>query len=248
VSTDLPPGLAAAWGAPGPTKGPRPKLTLGAIVAAGIALADAEGLDAASMNRIAKELGSSPMGLYRYVASKDELLALMVDAALGATPAAQPSETWRDGLRRCARAQAGAMGAHPWSTDVPVSGPPVTPNAVAWFEQALHAMADTDLHEAEKAGVVLLLSGYVSNHVQLMRQVRSRFLDAAADPHAAMRGWTDTIRGLTDRATHPALHAALDAGVFDRADPPEDEFAFGLERILDGVKALVHRRARSAGS
>ena len=53
------------------------------------------------------------------------------------------------------------MRAHPWTPYVPVSGPPLAPNSVAWFEQALRSLGGTGLEEGEKAGVVLLLSGYV---------------------------------------------------------------------------------------
>ena len=77
-----------------------------------------------------------------------------------------------------------------------------------------------------------------------MGDVQAHFLDAAGSPHDAMRGYRDTLRGLTDADRFPALHALLDAGVFDRADPPDDEFAFGLERILDGVQALIRARAQ----
>ena len=78
-----------------------------------------------------------------------------------------------------------------------------------------------------------------------MGDVQAHFLDAAGTPHDAMRGYRDTLRGLTDADRFPALHALLDAGVFDRADPPDDEFAFGLERILDGVEALIRARAQA---
>jgi AcrR family transcriptional regulator len=244
----LPAGVAAAWGVrPPAAKGPKPGLTLERIVAAGVAVADAEGLGAVSMNRVAKELGSSAMSLYRYLASKDELLALMVDAAFGEVPPAPAEAGWREALERWARGTTAAMRAHPWSVQVPVSGPPITPHAIAWFEDALHAMRDTGLAEAEKASVVMMLSGYARDHVALMADVQARFLDAAATPNDAMRGYADTLRQLTDAERFPALHAVLDAGVFDRADPPEAEFAFGLERILDGIEALVRERAASRG-
>ena len=64
-----------------PHRGPKPALTLGRIVTAAVALADAEGLDAVSMGRVAAELGTAPMSLYRHVSAKEELLTLMVDAA-----------------------------------------------------------------------------------------------------------------------------------------------------------------------
>jgi hypothetical protein len=82
----------------------------------------------------------------------------------------------------------------------------------------------------------------VTNHVTVMSQVAQSFL---AEGDAAMRGYADTLRALTDAERFPALHAVLAAGVFDRADPPEEEFAFGLERILDGVEALISSRSPS---
>ena len=57
-----------------------------------------------------------------------------------------------------------------------------------------------------------------------------------------MRGYVDTLRGVVDGERFPALQAVIDAGVFDRADPPDEELAFGLDRILDGVEVLVRRR------
>jgi hypothetical protein len=131
---------------------------------------------------------------------------------------------------------------NPYAATSPLGG--AVTAAVAWFEDALRAMRDTGLREAEKASIVMMLSGYVTNHVTVMTQVEQGFLAGDA-PDAAMRGYADALRRLADRDRFPALHAVLDAGVFDRADPPDEEFAFGLERILDGIEALVTRRSRS---
>src|SRR4051812_50159401 len=87
----LPASLEAAWGRRArPTRGPKPALSLERIVEAAVALAQAEGIGAVSMARGAGGLGSSPMSLYRYVAAKDEALALMGDASHG--PGPQPDE------------------------------------------------------------------------------------------------------------------------------------------------------------
>jgi len=149
---------------------------------------------------------------------------------------------WRERLERWARATVAAMRVHPWAANAPVAGPPLAPHAVAWFEDALAALAGTGLTEEEKPSVVLMLSGYVANHVTVMAQVAESFV---AGGDAAMRGYADTLRALTDAERFPALHAVLEAGVFDRADPPDEEFAFGLERILDGIEALIRSRSRS---
>jgi hypothetical protein len=53
---------------------------------------------------------------------------------------------------------------------------------------------------------------------------------------------------LTDPRRFPALTAFIAAGVFDTADEPDDEFVFGLDRILDGVEALVTRLRLEDGS
>ena len=86
-----------------------------------MSVADAEGLGAVSMGRVASELGSSPMSLYRYVGAKDELLALMVDAALGDPPPAPAGEGWRDGLARWAWTYHDALRRHPWALRVSLS-------------------------------------------------------------------------------------------------------------------------------
>jgi AcrR family transcriptional regulator len=81
-ATGLPASIEAAWGVrTRPGKGPRPALSLERIVAAAVRVAAVGGLAAVSMGRVAADLGVSTMSLYRYVGSKDELLALMADLA-----------------------------------------------------------------------------------------------------------------------------------------------------------------------
>ena len=125
---ELPASLAAAWGLrERPGKGPKRGLSLDQIVRAGIKVATADGLAALSMSRVAAELGVGTMSLYRYVASKGELLDLMVDTGLGPPPAADPGAPWRDGLAHWAWTQLGVFRDHLWAVQVPISGPPATP-------------------------------------------------------------------------------------------------------------------------
>jgi AcrR family transcriptional regulator len=237
----LPASVETAWGlAAGHGRGRPPTLSLDRIVEAGVRLASAHGLGSVSMGRVAAELGSSTMALYRHVATKDELLALMVDAALGSPPPAA-TEGWRTGLAGWAWAQHERIRAHPWTVRVPISGPPITPNQVAWLEAALRLLAPTGLAEHEKASAVLLLSGYVRGEATLTADIEAHF--ASADPDRAMSAYADLLRRLLEPERFPALHALLAAGVFDHADDPDVEFAFGLERILDGIGALVAPRA-----
>jgi AcrR family transcriptional regulator len=230
------PSLAAVWGRrERPSRGPKPSLTLERIVEAGVGVASTEGLAAVSMARVAEALGTSTMSLYRYVAAKEELLTLMVDAALGPPPAPDPNDGWREGLSRWTWGYHERLGRHPCAVRVPISGPPTTPNQVAWMEGALWAMRDTGLSEEDKASLLLLLSGYVLNEATLTAELTA----AGFISDESMMGYSRLLRTLTDPERFPALTALLDAGVFDRADPPEKEFGFGLERILDGIEALI---------
>jgi AcrR family transcriptional regulator len=233
----LPASVETTWGlAAGHGRGRPPTLSLDRIVEAALRLASTHGLGSVSMARVAAELGSSTMALYRHVATKKELLALMVDAALGPPPATA-TEGWRDGLAQWAWAQHERIRTHPWTVRVPISGPPTTPNQVAWLEAALCLLAPTGLAEHEKASTVLLLSGYIRGEASLTAEIEAHF--TSADPDRAMSAYADLLRRLLEPERFPALHTLLAAGVFDHADHPDVEFAFGLERILDGIGTLV---------
>ena len=235
----LPPSVALAWGLREVgSRGPRRGLTLERIVSAGIAVALSEGIGALSMARIAKELGVGTMSLYRYVAAKDELLTMMVDTALGAPPAATDGEDWRAGLTRWAVGVRIAYQSQPWTLRVPISGPPLGPNNVAWLDNALAALADTALTEQEKLSCVLLISGFVRNDATL-----SADFAEASGGEQVMPGYGQLLGRLISADELPALHRAIASGSLDDPDDPDAEFNFGLARILDGIAALVAAKA-----
>lgn len=233
----IPPSIQLAWGRrQRPTRGPKPGLTLDRIVAAGIKVAMTEGIGALSMTRVAAELGVGTMSLYRYVAAKDELLTLMVDGALGTPPPAPPGEDWRSGLRRWAVGVRDAYRRHPWALRVPISAPPMGPNNVAWLENALRALRQTPLSEQQKLSTVLLVSGFVRNDVTLDLD-----LAAGAGGQQVMPTYARMLGALIEGGDFPALADAVASGALSDEDDPDSEFEFGLERILDGVAALIAR-------
>jgi len=247
-STGLPASLEQAWGLRGrPHRGPRPGLSLERIVAAAVRIADADGLAAVSMNRVAAELGTGTMSLYRYVAAKDELVTLMVDAAWGPAPWTQasgaPGEEWRSGLSRWASEMRACLHRHPWALQVPISGLPIRPNEVAWFEQGLRVLGETSLHEEEKASVILLISGYVRNSASIDADIEAAVRASGLTPDAWLASYARTLAQLADPRRFPAIARFAAAGVFERSDPPEKEFTFGLERMLDGIADLIRERA-----
>jgi len=250
TESGLPPAVELLWGLrdKGRRGGPKPALSLDRIVAAAVALADEGGIAALSMSRLAERLGFTPMSLYRYVSSKEELLLLALDAAI-ATPEHRPDGPWSDQVRAWCQELTLFYRKHPWTLDVPISGLPAGPNQLAWFDRGLAAVGETTLDEAEKASAVLLLATFVRTQAQLVRDIV-----AAMAPGAAGQPWAAVVTKLADPERYPAVAKVIAAGVFDDdATPPgqgedafpDDEYSFGLERIIDGLAALDRtRRAR----
>ena len=241
---DLPASLRAAWGRRvGSSRGPQPTLMLEPIVRAAATLAADEGLDAVSMSRVAAALGVGTMSLYRHVEGKRELLALMVDSAFDRAPAPPaPRERWRSALARWARAHLAVLRRHRWVVRVPISGPPVTPNQVRWLEHGLSSLASTRLSGDEKLSVLLLLNGFVRNQAMLEADLAASEAGNAA--MQGMAGYGQVLSALIDVERLPAIAALIGDAALGDADGSHDDFEFGLERILDGVEALVVQRRR----
>ena len=250
IGTGLPASIEAAWGVRRrPHKGPRPALSLERIVAAAVRVAASDGLQAVSMGRVAAELGASTMSLYRYVAAKDELLALMADLTFETPPARRgPEESWRDGLSRWAWTELGVYRRNPWVLRIPISGPPITPNAMAWLERGLDCLAGTGLREDEKLSAILLLTGFVRNQATLQADIAAAQAAGTTPPDPEMmRSYSRVLARLTDPERFPALHAVIAAGVFDEPDDGDGDFVFGLERVLDGIETLIDKRRNGRG-
>lgn len=241
----LPASIEAAWGLrERPGKGPKPGIGIERIVAAAVALASAEGIGAVSMGRVAKELGVSTMSLYRYVAAKDELYILMQEEAVGLPPEPPaPGTGWREALAAWAWAQRDVFHRNLWVLRIPISGPPATPNSVAWWDRGLEALADTGLDEGEKISVVLLVGGFVRNEALLMADLGAAIAAGGESPDVVMRRYAETLERFADPDRYPALAKLLKSRVMYEPDSPDYEFVFGLERLLDGVGVLVDRRA-----
>ncbi|MER5935472.1 TetR/AcrR family transcriptional regulator [Streptomyces sp. NPDC002054] len=250
AETGLPASLEMAWGLrERPVKGPRPALTLDRIIDAAVRLAAAEGIEAVSMGRVAKELGASTMSLYRYVAAKEELYILMADAGVGSPPPlpeAAADWDWRELIGAWARMQRTVLQAAPWILRIPVTGPPASPNEVAWMERGLAALAGTGLREDEKLATLMLVGGFVRNEAMLRADLTEAIAAGGLSPDQVLGGYQRTLRALTGPDRHPAVTRLLDSGVFAAGDDPDFEFRFGLERLLDGLAALVGERQRPA--
>jgi AcrR family transcriptional regulator len=240
----LPHVLAVGWGVHAvPARGPRPAMSAAGIVAAAVDLADADGIAAVSMAKVAERLGFTTMSLYRHVSSKEDLLALMFDVAIGDVPARGRRRGWRHGLTRWANGVFESYRRHPWALDIPITGPPALPNQLAWLDWGLAELETTQLEIGERLSVMLLLSGYVRNVAMLTRDLAAGHQRAGSTPASVQADYEALLGALVTAPRFPALHAAVASGLFTDGDPEDLEFEFGLATILDGVDALIRRRA-----
>ena len=214
-------------------RGPKPKMTLDGIVDAAIRIADAEGLAAVSMQHIADDLGVTKMSIYRYVPGKAELTALMLDKGVGAPPESLEADAgWRAGLTGWSIAIHRRFAEAPWALELAVGARVVGPNELAWFERGLATLARTPLTGAEKLDVLALLSGHVRGVVQQQ--------SANDEPERTMATlMSQIIEEQTER--FPEVAAAF--GDTAATGGQDQALGFGIDRILDGVQALIASRS-----
>jgi AcrR family transcriptional regulator len=229
----VPPYIDLAWhGDDRSRPGPRRSLDLRAIATTGVSLADDSGLGGVSMRSVGARLGMTSMGLYRYVRSKDELVALMIDEALG--PPDFPdygSEHWRDRLIAWSDAARARYEAHPWVLAASLPEPPALPNQIAWTERGLEALWPTNMTEGEKLSALLLVNVYVRGQTQLA----AGFGQARSDDNQDAQ-YARLLLSLVDPERFPRLVAAMTSrATSPRPDFADYEFGFGLDTVLNGI-------------
>jgi AcrR family transcriptional regulator len=203
-------------------------LNAGKVVRAAIALADEEGLNGLSIRQLGQRLGFATMAVYRHVRSRDELLVLMVDVALGPPPdSVSEASIWQDAVRSWGCSLFARYQAHPWLLDVPALGLPTTPNHVDWLEVFLAKAAPPGLALPHQLDAALLVDGHARYSAHQLRLGRERAVDATEVPPTV---W---LPSLVDRATHPHFADALASGVL--SDDTGPDFEFGLNCIIDGL-------------
>jgi AcrR family transcriptional regulator len=200
-------------------------LTRAAVVEAAIAIADAEGLDAVSMRRLASALGVRPMSLYTHVASKDDLVDLMLNGVVAAVLVPEPLPAdWRAALRAVAVHSYRAFVAHPWALEAFGRRPHVGPSVLRHAEQSAAAVAPLGL-DAEDAWQVLgIVDEWTLGHA-----VRGIAFDEE-----------DVRRRLPE--IDPALYPHLHRMGYPGAGTSERAFEDGLEVVLDGIEQRYAHR------
>ncbi len=219
------------------------------IVAAAVRIADAEGVEAVSMRRLADELGVATMTPYTHVANKDELLDLMRDAVAAEMLLPEPlPDDWRAALRAIAHKTKAALEAHPWSLDVTPRRPRARINRLRHVEQSVTIMVGLEVDPPTGRAILMSIDDYVTGYCMRAR-ARQRMLASLTDEDR------DALRSF--REPDPEVAAALEAGelplikkITGRRNrshpfgvPPDSGFEPGLEWLLDGIERTASGNA-----
>jgi AcrR family transcriptional regulator len=221
------------WERPEPTERRRPSpLSRERIVRAAIDLADADGLDAVSLRKVAGALDAGPMRLYRYVDTKDELLELMVDTVYGEIPPPTGS-TWGDVLRSIATGVREAALRHEWFADLLGGRPRFGPATLAHTEATLTALRttglDLDTMSAALEALNVFLVGAVRKEVTERRAERASGLDKYQ--------WQHATAPYVTRMFATGNYPALEEWVHDAPHRSAAEiFDLGLTYLIDGIR------------
>jgi AcrR family transcriptional regulator len=228
-----------------PTRGRKAELSVDRIVQAAIEVADADGLAALSMRRVAERLGVGTMSLYTHVPGKAELLDVMLDTVLGET--ARPEEVpggWRARLEQIARENWALFHRHPWMLQIATARPPLGPNVTAKYDYELRAIDGIGLADVEMDSVLSLVLGHAAGAARsAIEAAQVARLSGESD-----RQWWEARAPLLDRIFDArrfptAARVGQAAGeAYGAASDPEHAFEFGLQRVLDGIEALVEAR------
>jgi AcrR family transcriptional regulator len=218
-------------------KGPAPSHSRAEIAAAAIALADAEGIDAVSMRKVAAKLGAGTGTLYRYVARKDDLIDLMIDAVEGEDGGPDPlTGEWRQDLRAFARRARSIMHRHPWVAILTAGRPTLGPNGLRLAEHTLSAIAELGLTIDEMLVSVETLQAFVRGYTLGELAEQEAIRRSGLDRDQWMAAHAPYLQKIIDDGLHPLVsRVVLDAEGPHADNQDERGFELGLDRILDGL-------------
>lgn len=224
--------------------GPSPVYSRAQITEAAVRIADAEGLEAATMRRIAAEIGAGAMSLYRYVPSRENLVELMADQVMGEIDlAGMPSADWRADLTRYADGLRAMWMRHPWIATVQRSLPSFGPNQLLLVER-LMGVLDPFVSIDENLGLVALLNGYIEGTVReeisSARELRRSGLSESE--------WMARSHTYIDQLMKSGDYPLFTKIVMEARQPHlsrDDQFRHGLQRVLDCIAAALPATAES---
>ena len=230
------PGVGTVVAGPTPRRAADHDLTKDRIVAAAVTIADRDGLAELAMRRIAGALGVATMSLYRHIPSRDELIRLMIDRAIGDArlPARRPGG-WRAALELSARAEWACFQRHPWlAPTMSLTRPQLAPNAMRLSEWVLTALDGTRLDVQERMYVQILLFSFVRGVASALEPEAEAIRETGLTNDEWMATQARTFGAVATEMTHFQELAGMD---FDFS--LDTLFEFGLARLLDGLTPYI---------
>ncbi|MEV7013423.1 TetR/AcrR family transcriptional regulator C-terminal domain-containing protein [Streptosporangium sp. NPDC051022] len=218
-----------------------PTLSRAQIVRAAMDLLDAEGMDALSMRRLGTRLGSGATSIYWHVASKDELLELVLDEVFGEVPLPDPEVIgWRDTVSAFAYGLRGVLFAHPWSTVLIGSMPSLGPNAMRLSSTLLRTFKLAGFRGMALDHASSTLMAYVlgSTTPEITWQCAIDSSGVSTKEMAA------AMRETVEKAAHDYPELVARFIEYENSDPQAASavnFDFGLSCFLDGLQARLNQ-------
>jgi len=205
-------------------------------------VADHEGLAAVSMRRVAQQLGVSAMTRYTCVPGKAELVDPMLDAAYQRLPLTDTTgRPWQERVTAIADKNRALYLRHPWASAVSTLRPPLGPGLMAKYEHELAALQGLGLSDLEMDDALTYLLSFVQANAPAAVDARAAHVESAMTD----KQWWATNAGLLsqilDEDVYPlAVRVGSAAGAAEgSAHDPEHAYHFGLQRLLDGLAALI---------
>ncbi|WP_063050278.1 TetR/AcrR family transcriptional regulator [Nocardia arthritidis] len=240
MPTDKPP-VPSVWARQRPARR-QPVLTRERIVSEAVRLLDEEGIEALSMRTLGTRLNAGATSIYRHVANKDELIELVVDEVYGqiSVPDADAPETWRDAVATCAHSMRAMALRHPWVVSVlgQVGLSEFGPNMMRQSERILALFHAAGFAPGEADRSMSTLIAYVIG----MATSEAAYLSLLARSGQTEQEWAESLRPTAEAAAreHPLLSEGYAAR---RDDDParlrDENFSYGLDRVLDGLAAAL---------
>ncbi|WP_410676187.1 TetR/AcrR family transcriptional regulator [Amycolatopsis sp. cmx-4-68] len=220
------------------TRGRKPVYSRAQITDAAIRIADVEGLEAATMRRIAVEIGAGTMSLYRYVPSRDDLIELMADRLMGEIEiAGLPSGDWRADLTHYANQTRAMWLRHPWIATVHRVLPGHGPNQLRLIERVMGVL-DPHVSIDENLALMAILNSYVEGVVREEVVAAEEIRRSGLSELAFMSRMLPRIQELLASGEYPIF-----TKIVTEAGQPllnyDDRFRYGLERVLDCIAAAL---------
>lgn len=208
----------------------KPGLTLERVLDAAAAVADREGLHGVSMRRVGRELGVEAMSLYHHVASKEALLDALADWLMRRVERPPADAGWRDGMRVRCRSLRAVMRDHPWGPGIVESRRSPGPALLGHLESVLECLHRGAFPVRLAAHAFSVLDAYVYGFVLTERSL----------PFEPGGGVDDLAEELALPAdAFPRMAALIEQAIVGREYDYGDEFAYGLELVLDGLEARL---------